>query len=139
MRIEEREGRFYIPCREWVSVHLDKPIKCSFSTEHSAARAYKDSRRNLTTVLCDYIQKLYMRLALLENVLIQNKKNLTSYDLDDAGSIITDGSGFVGSSSISSGEHSSTCSAIEGATSSDGGADEGVEGADARDFSDLVS
>ena len=120
-------------------MHLDKPIKCSFSTEYSAVRAYKDKRRNLTTVLCDYIEKLYVRLALLENLLIENKQNLIGYDLDDAGSIITDGSGFVGSSSISSGEHSSTCSAIEGATSSDGGTDEGVEGPDRGDFSDLVS
>ena len=122
-----------ISCREWAAVHLGKPIKFQYRTRRSAERALKDPKRNMVSNLCDYAQKLFTRVCVLETILMRIKKGTQLYDFDNADSVGGDGeesigfdSGFAGDDSGSGG---STAGPGEGSAGSDGG-DGGTDGSD---------
>ena len=78
MSIEQNNGRFVVPCREWASVHLGLDLPYSYKTKRNAVRAMqRDSTR-----LCHYMQRCYARVCALEIILCRAKKELDSYALN---------------------------------------------------------
>ncbi len=114
MEIQKEGGKFTIPCREWVAVHLDLPITYEYGSKRNAQRAATDPRRNTLTRVCDYAQRLFNRVVWLEHNLFQVKKITERYDFDDAGELIDDAGQSDGLSDGSAGDHTRAGAAIEG-------------------------
>ena len=78
--VQEEDGRFTIPCREWASVHMDLNLTHSYKSKRNAERAALDPKRNQTTRLCHYAEQLYSRVCVLETILLRIKQQTNSYD-----------------------------------------------------------
>ena len=104
MSIEQRGETWVVPCREWAALHLDIDIRYEFSCRKNAQRAVSLSRRNKITQLCHYMQKLYCRVCACEITMMRAKKELASYDLDVADSVLGSLSGGEDSGTVGSGE-----------------------------------
>ena len=128
-----------ISCREWAAVHLGRDIKYSYRTKRSADRAVKDPKRNLVTKLCDYSEKLFTRVCVLETILLRIKKGTELYDFEDVESAFSDGGVSECFNSGSARDDRSSGGAVAGSEGGAGGADEGFGGTDGSDFSDLGS
>ena len=136
----QREGdRFVISCREWAAMHLERDIKYSYRTKRSAERAVKDVKRNLITKLCDYSQKLFTRVCVLETILLRIKKGTELYDFDDVESAFSDGGVSFGFNSGPAGDDTGSGGSASGSAGGACGSDAGFGGPDGSDFSDLGS
>ena len=137
--IQQEGDRFVISCREWAAMHLGRDIKYSYRTKRSAERAVKDVKRNLITKLCDYSQKLFTRVCVLETILLRIKKGTELYEFDDVESAFSDGGVSLGFDTGAAGDDTSSSGAVAGSEGGVGGADAGFGGSDGSDFSDLGS
>ena len=133
MIVQEGE-RFVISCREWAAVHLGRDIKYIYRSKRSADRAVKDSKRNLITKLCDYSQKLFTRVCVLETILLRIKKGTELYDFDDVESAFSDGGVSLGFDRFAAGDDSCSGGAAEGSGAGASGADSGAFGTDSGDL-----
>ena len=116
--VEEEDGRFTIPCREWASVHMDLNLAFSYKTRRNAERAALDPKRNQTTRLCHYAEQLYSRVCVLETVLLAIKQQTNRYDF---------GSDAVGPE-FDGGSADGECAGSSGNDSCSGDADAGSAG-----------
>ena len=103
-----------IPCREWASIHMDRPVKSRYRTKGNAIRAVQCPDRNLLTELCHRLEQMYGRLCLVEHTLFKIGRMVKAFDFDqdydvqfsvwDCATTESDGSIFgAGSSSASEG------------------------------------
>jgi len=133
MIVQEGE-RFVISCREWAAVHLGRDIKYSYRTKRSADRAVKDVKRNLITKLCDYSQKLFTRVCVLETILLRIKKGTELYDFDDVESAFSDGGVSFGINTGTAGDDTGSGGAAAGSGAGASGSDAGASGTDSGDL-----
>ena len=130
MEVTKEGSVFVVPCREWMSLHLDRDITFAYQNKRNALRAAQDPKRNLVTTLCYYGQCLYERVAVLETILLRIKKSTNAYDFDDAGTTISDGGSAGGFDSGPSRSDIDSCSGIKVSGAGDEGTDSGSGGAD---------
>ena len=71
-----------VPCREWASIHMDRPVTSRYRTKGNAIRAVQCPDRNLMTELCHRLEQMYRRLCFVENSLFKIKYMLQKIDLD---------------------------------------------------------
>ena len=131
MEVQQEGSVFVLPCREWMSLHLDRPITYSYQSKRNAVRASRDPKRNLVTSLCYYGQCLYERVCCLETILLGIKSKTDLYDFDDAESVELNGGSAVRVDPGPSGVNSESSAGVAGAGAGDEGADSGAKTTDA--------
>ena len=124
MEVTKEGSVFVVPCREWMSLHLDRDITYAYRNKRNALRAAQDPKRNLVTTLCYYGQCLYERVAVLETILLRIKKSTDGYAFDDAISIVGDGGPAGGFDSGPSRSDTDSCAGVKVS----GAGDEGTDG-----------
>ena len=108
--VQEEDGRFTIPCREWASVHMDLNLTHSYKSKRNAERAALDPKRNQTTRLCHYAEQLYSRVCVLETILLRIKQQTNRYDFGpDAIGLELDGGSTDGECAVASGNDTRSC------------------------------
>ena len=119
MEIVKEGNQYVVPCREWAAVHLGRDIKYSYRSKRNAERCVNDPKRNMVTGLCDYTQKLFTRVCVLETILIGIKQQTEHYDFGDADSIVSDCGGSDELDKGATGDDTGTGGGTAGATGSD--------------------